>query len=76
MHRMSKTKSKKAGRPPKDKTRDEYLEVRLDAAEKEAFKDAAELAGTGVSAWVRERLRLAARKELEAVGKPVAFLKV
>lgn len=76
MHPMSKTKPKKAGRPPKEKTRDEYLEVRLDAAEKKAFNDAAELAGTGLSAWVRERLRLASRKELESVGKPVAFLKV
>ena len=26
------------------------------------------------SAWVRERLRLLARKELEKVGQPVAFL--
>jgi hypothetical protein len=40
-----------------------------------AFKDAAELAVTGISASVRERLRLAARKELEAAGKPVAFSK-
>jgi len=40
----------------------------------QAFKDAATLAGMAVSVWVRERLRRAARKELEDADKPVAFL--
>lgn len=65
---------RKRGRPPKDKTKDEYLEVRLDTEEKTAFKDAADLAGLALSTWVRVRLRTAARKELGEVGKPIAFL--
>jgi hypothetical protein len=64
------------GRPKKDPARakGEYLDIRLEAAEKQAFRDAAELAGLDLSAWVRERLRLSARRELEAVGRTVAFL--
>ncbi len=62
------------GRPRKPNTREEYLEVRLDSMEKQAFKDAAELAGLAVSAWVRLRLREAARKELGDTGRKVAFL--
>ena len=68
--------AKKRGRPPVDpgKAKAEYLEVRLEVAEKEAFKEAADLAGLALSAWVRERLRRVARKELEESGQPVAFL--
>jgi hypothetical protein len=67
---------KKRGRPPvaPGKSKAEYLEVRLESSEKEAFKEAAELAGLALSAWVRERLRLAARKELEEAGRSAAFL--
>jgi uncharacterized protein (DUF1778 family) len=67
---------RKTGRPknPPGKSKDDYLELRLDAAEKQAFKDAAELAGMALSVWVRERLRKVARKELEDADKPVAFL--
>ncbi|HET6251381.1 MAG TPA: hypothetical protein VFE47_27095 [Tepidisphaeraceae bacterium] len=66
----------KAGRPKHapGQSKDEYLELRLDAAEKQAFKDAATLAGMALSVWVRERLRKVARKELEDADKPVAFL--
>jgi hypothetical protein len=46
----------------------------LEVAEKQAFKDAAELAGLPLSTWVRERLRRAAREELEEAHRPVAFL--
>lgn len=53
----------------------DLLEVRLKPDEKRAFKDAAELAGIPLSAWVRERLRRAARIELEDGRKSVAFLK-
>ncbi len=49
------------------------MELRLDAAEKRAFWDAASLSGMALSVWVRERLRKAARKELEDAGRPVAF---
>jgi uncharacterized protein (DUF1778 family) len=52
----------------------EYMELRLDAAEKEAFRDAAQAAGMSLSAWVRQRLRRAAQKELEDMKLPVAFL--
>ncbi len=52
---------KRRGRPRKSNTREEYLEVRLDGPEKQAFKDAADLSGLAVSAWVRERLREAAK---------------
>jgi len=66
----------KRGRPPKstDRLKADYLDIRLLAVEKQAFRDAADLAGLDLSAWVRERLRTLARKELEAAGQPVAFL--
>lgn len=69
--------AKKRGRPPvgSDKAKADYLEVRLEVAEKQAFKEAANLAGLALSAWVRERLRRAAREELKKADKPVAFLK-
>ena len=65
------------GRPKKDPSRakGEYLDIRLEAAEKQAFRDAAGLAGLDLTAWVRERLRSVARKELEEAGLTVAFLK-
>ncbi|TAL13955.1 DUF1778 domain-containing protein [Patescibacteria group bacterium] len=53
----------------------EILRARLDAEEKEAFQEAANLAGLSLSTWVRERLRRAARVELEDAGKQIAFLK-
>jgi predicted HicB family RNase H-like nuclease len=65
---------KNKGRPRQANTRGEYLEVRLDVREKTAFKEAADLAGLALSAWVRERLRQAARQELQASGRTVAFL--
>ena len=52
----------------------EYMELRLDAAEKEAFVQAARAAGMSLSGWVRDRLRRVARKELEDMELPVAFL--
>ena len=50
------------------------MELRLDVAEKEAFRNAANVAGMSLSGWVRDRLRRAARKELEDMDMPVAFL--
>jgi hypothetical protein len=66
----------KRGRPkrPADSIKQEYMELRLDTAEKEAFFQAAGAAGMSLSAWVRDRLRRAARKELEDLKMPVAFL--
>lgn len=50
------------------------IEIRATVDEKQAFQDAADLAGIPLSAWVRERLRKAARSELEAAGQKIAFL--
>jgi predicted HicB family RNase H-like nuclease len=67
---------KKRGRPKQspDSIKEEYMELRLFAVEKEAFNRAAEAAGLSLSAWVRERLRRIAKKELEEMNLPVAFL--
>jgi hypothetical protein len=69
---------KRRGRPPlgSDRGKGEYLDVRLESAEKQAFKEAADVAGIPLSTWVRERLRRAARQELEEVGRAVPFLEV
>jgi hypothetical protein len=48
--------------------------MRLEMAEKNAFRAAAELAGLDLSAWIRERLRRSAWEELERVGQSVPFL--
>ena len=74
---MKNGRPKRRGRPPKgsDKAKAESLEVRVSLPEKESFKEAAELSGLDLSAWVRERLRQSARKELESYGKTALFLK-
>jgi hypothetical protein len=68
---------RKRGRPPKheDRLHSESLIVRLETTEKEAFQDAAEIAGIPLSAWVRERLRQVAVRELQAAAQPIAFLR-
>lgn len=67
---------KKRGQPPKpaDKSKSAPLQIRAEPAEKAAFVEAAELAGASFSTWARERLRAAARKELQEAGRAVAFL--
>jgi predicted HicB family RNase H-like nuclease len=67
--------SRAAGRPPKAKRLDEYLEIRVQSLEKQAFRDAAELAGIPLATWIRERLRQVAIRELEAAGQQIAFLR-
>ena len=52
------------------------LQVRLTQAERDTLKAAAEAAGLSVSSWLRDRLRKAARTELQASGKKVPFLEV
>lgn len=49
--------------------------MRLSATEKAGFEQCAQLAGIALSAWIRERLRLAAIRELESAGQPVPFVK-
>jgi uncharacterized protein (DUF1778 family) len=53
----------------------DLMQLRLSPEEKEAFQLAANLAGIGLSAWVRERLRWAATRELENAGRQIPFLK-
>jgi hypothetical protein len=55
-------------------SKSELIQIRLGPEEKQAFQDAADLAGVALSAWIRERLRKAARKELEEAGHQIAFL--
>jgi uncharacterized protein (DUF1778 family) len=52
----------------------ETVKLRLTDREKIAFQDAAELSGIALSAWMRERLRRAATRELEDAAKEIAFL--
>lgn len=53
----------------------EFMKVRMQPAEKEAFERAAELAGISLSSWARERLRSAAIRELESAGQRVPFVR-
>ena len=71
-----KTKPAKRGRPQggTGKAKSDIMQIRLDAAEKQAFADAAAMDGKDLSEWVRDRLRRLARQELEQAGKPVAFI--
>jgi antitoxin component of RelBE/YafQ-DinJ toxin-antitoxin module len=52
----------------------EYIELRCEPSEKDAFRAAAEAGGLPLSGWIRLTLRRAAKRELEAIDKPVAFL--
>ncbi|HYN21808.1 MAG TPA: hypothetical protein VE078_12675 [Thermoanaerobaculia bacterium] len=52
----------------------EVLQIRLTEAEKQGFQAAANLAGIPLSSWVRERLRLAAIRDLESAGQQIPFV--
>ena len=54
--------------------RTDLMQLRLRPDEKQAFQEAAELAGISLSGWVRERLRTAAIRELEGNGRSVPFV--
>lgn len=62
------------GRPKKSKTRNKLLAVRVTGIERQTFEKAADLAGIALSAWARERLRLAAIRDLEAAGYQIPLL--
>lgn len=51
------------------------VQVRLTETEKSGFETAAELAGIPLATWMRERLRLAAIRELENAGIRAPFIK-
>lgn len=55
-------------------TKTQILQIRLTEAEKQGFQTAADLAGIAMSAWVRERLRLASIRELESAGQKIPFV--
>ncbi len=67
---------KRLGSPPKplERVKSRYLQVRVEEVEKQGFDQAAQLAGLPLSGWVRERLRMAARTELEEMNKVLPFL--
>jgi hypothetical protein len=52
----------------------EIVQIRVSEPEKQAFQLSADLAGISLSSWVRERLRLAAIRELESAGKKIPFV--
>lgn len=52
----------------------QVLQIRLTEAEKQGFQAAADLAGIPMSSWVRERLRLAAIRDLESAGQKIPFV--
>jgi hypothetical protein len=69
--------SKKRGRPAGSttgKAKSELMQIRVDAAEKQAFAEAAALDGKDLSGWARDRLRRLSRQELQQAGRPVPFL--
>lgn len=55
--------------------KEQVLQIRLTELEKQGFLEAAELAGIPLSSWVRERLRLAAIRDLESAGLQIPFVK-
>jgi hypothetical protein len=61
-------------RKPADERKAAVTQIRLLAVEKAGFEEAAELAGLSLSAWMRERLRTVARRELEEHGQRAIFL--
>lgn len=70
---MTTIHGEKTGSPSRDK-KDVPLNIRVASTEKAAFDMAAEIAGVPLSAWIRERLRRIARKELEEAGRLIPFL--
>jgi hypothetical protein len=52
----------------------QVLQIRLTDPEKQGFQASADLAGIPLSSWVRERLRLAAIRELESAGQKIPFV--
>lgn len=58
-------------RSPKSET----VKIRLDPDEKIAFEETARIAGISLSAWMRQKLRLAAIRELEQASRPIPFVR-
>jgi len=71
---MAKKRKRGAPQKPQAERKEALTQIRLLASEKAGFEEAAELSGLSLSAWMRTRLRMIAKKELEAEGLPVEFL--
>jgi hypothetical protein len=56
------------------KCHDDRRSFGVSEAEKAGFQLAADIAGISLSSWVRERLRLAAIRDLESAGQKVPFI--
>lgn len=56
-------------------TQNKVVQIRITEAEKESFLLAASISGVSLSAWIRERLRMACIKDIESTGNKVPFLK-
>lgn len=54
--------------------KDTQILIKLSETERESFRRAADIAGIGLSAWARQKLRSAAIKELQEVGETATFL--
>lgn len=72
---MKKKPANRMGRPqkPAEKRKGRYLQVRVSDPEKAAFDRASDIAGMDLSVWVRNRLRIAAKSEIEKAGEKPAF---
>ncbi len=73
--KVMKPKQKRRGRPPKgsDAIKSESILLRLEQREKKSFLDAATIAGTPLTVWIRERLRRLAGDELVQAGRENPF---
>jgi hypothetical protein len=54
--------------------KEQILQIRLTEREKQGFQAAADVAGIPLSSWVRERLRVAAIRDLESAGQKIPFI--
>ena len=54
--------------------REDQLLIRLSEPEKRAFELASDISGITMSAWARQKLRIAAAKELRDADRQIPFL--
>ena len=67
-------KQRGAPRKPPGEAKGILMQIRVDAAEKQAFSETAALCGQTLSVWVRDQLRRIAQRKLTESGRRVAFL--
>jgi predicted HicB family RNase H-like nuclease len=53
---------------PKGQAREKLMQVRVQPKEYDSFKEAADSSGLDLSAWVRQQLLLAARRDIRKYG--------